>query len=1149
MDLSTCTPGQRHVVTTFDRPLVVAAGAGSGKTFTLTQRIAFSLLPNEKGESTLNSIDEVMAITYTNKAAAELRSRIKQQLLDEGLDGEALKADNAWISTIHGMCSRLLREHALEFGIDPSFELMLESESQIKFSHALENVYNRYRESAEGGLAAYLSSKDFTNAGLGSSLETEVRNLINVTHCLPDGFDALIEVSSNLSTYQMLEKALDIVEAYLSLSQYWKHTSAEEKLIGQLEDTQGLFNQALKEGVPDFKDEDFDADAFLELLMAFPLPTVNFHVKQDDGEQLHEYRLGYIKLITGTLIKSGEEKAKAKVLFARMVEEEYRQLKGKSKLDSDDLIALTVEQLDAHPELSEWCRNHFKLIMVDEFQDTNWVQVNLIKRICKEDFSNLCFVGDAQQSIYKFRGADVDVFFDVRDEIDQKNSQLDLVELPDNFRSHADILALVDKVFSHNEFFGPRFLHLDAKGAVNKNADPVFERVPRIEFAICRGAANEYRKAQARAIAERFSALRDEGESPSSMVILLGAMSNASLYVSTLREYGFQSMISGGSVLSKAIEVQLTLSLLKWFANPKSSDTLLTILLCEPFYLDDATLEAVCHSSVDENRIPLSQGFLHPDESCVGRLSEDQLQRFHRVRSCLMEAETSASMKSASYALRRLFLQSGWAGLLDAGDAGKKAVAANFLKAVSIIEGLEKGLGLPQLAADFEEHLNRAKEAPGMLSSSSSEFVRIMTVHASKGLQFPHVALAELNNGKAKTFDGLQKLGKNFACMCPHAHSVESIKRKANKLLGELEKEEDFALRSNNDPVAMLLRLRQIHKREEAEEAQRLLYVGMTRPVKSLITCIPINSKSKKELSSDPLFGALQGVLELEMDESQPVRMIDFGGKSLAKASFIDASDETEDAASVSVPRMLEFRHIDIPEKPLLLTQAEGQREFLSYTSLKHDSVFAGKIPDASAREGEDHVATDLGSTFHLIAQKAILDFSSSNNAPELTCPDRMFIDKAASKAQLSESQLTRLHSALNRWFGSDLAHELCKYSSIEAELPFTVAVRKDNQELKLEGSIDALASNPGSGSALLVDYKTGGSNQESYELCLKKHLLQAQCYAYALLDAGFSEIEACFVRVEHESKAELNQPQIVRYHFTADDRASLVQAIFEHRP
>ena len=1147
MDLSTCTPGQRHVVTTLDHPLAVAAGAGSGKTFTLTQRIAWSLLPNESGESALNSIDEVMAITYTNKAAAELRSRIKQQLLEEGLTDEALKVDNAWISTIHGMCSRLLREHALEFGIDPSFELMLESESQIGFSHALENTFNRLSESADSSLRTYLSSKPlFDNGGFGKTIEADVHALIDLTHCLPDGFDALIEVTSNLSACQILEKTLDLVEAYLSYSQSWKHTSSEERLIAQFEDAQSLLNRALSEGIPDFKDEGFDAEAFFALLASVPLTASNFHSKQPDGEQLHDYRVEYLKLLFGAYLICGENEASARILFARMVEEEYCRLKGKSKLDSDDLIALTVEQLDAHPELSEWCRKHFKLVMVDEFQDTNWVQVDLIKRICKEDFSNFCVVGDAQQSIYKFRGADVEVFFDVRDEIARENPDLEIVELPDNFRSHADILAMVDKVFSQNEFFGPRFLHLDAKGAVNNNADPVFERIPRIEFAICRGQADEERLVLARAIAKRFAALRDEGESPSSMVILLGAMSNASLYVSALREYGFQSMISGGSVLSKAIEVQLTLALLKWFANPKSSDVLLSILLCEPFYLDDVTLEALCHSSAEELRIPLAEGFLHPEESCVHRLSEQQQQRFEKVRACLMGAEDCACLKSASLALRRLFLQSGWAALLDAGDAGKKAQAANFLKALNIIEGLEKGSGLPKLAADFGEHLNRSKEAPGMLCSSSSEFVRIMTVHASKGLQFPHVALAELKDGKARGFDGLQKLGKGFACMCAYTPSNVSDNKKPNKLLEQLEKEEDIANCSTTDPVAMYLYLKESRKREEAEEAQRLLYVGMTRPVKSLITCIPLDHS--KEISGKPLFGALQGALGLEMDESQPVKMIDYGGGSLAKASFIEASDEVEDAFCATASNVLEFRHLHIPERPLRLPQAKEQREFLSYTSLKHDFVSSDKECASATVSSSNSSATDFGTVFHTIAQKAILDYKASSSAVSLVRPSKAFVDGLASRACLSEVQLQRLDLALNRWFASDLAHELCNHENIAAELPFTVAVHKGNQELKLEGSIDALAFDGESGRALLVDYKTGGSSQESYEQCRRKHLLQAQCYAYALLDAGFTRIDACFVRVEQASEQNPGQAQTLRYGFTAEDRESLAQAIIEHR-
>ena len=94
-------PQQLEIVKTFDEPLFVSAGAGSGKTFTLTRRIVWALSP-ESGPY-LSSIDELLAITFTNKAAAELRERIRAALIDEGMVEEALKVDGAWISTIHGM--------------------------------------------------------------------------------------------------------------------------------------------------------------------------------------------------------------------------------------------------------------------------------------------------------------------------------------------------------------------------------------------------------------------------------------------------------------------------------------------------------------------------------------------------------------------------------------------------------------------------------------------------------------------------------------------------------------------------------------------------------------------------------------------------------------------------------------------------------------------------------------------------------------------------------------------------------------------------------------------------------------------------------------------------------------------------------------
>ena len=111
MDFSTFKEGQLRCVKTLDAPVAVSAGAGSGKTFTLTQRIAWALLPGSgaDGAPFLEDIDQVLAITFTDKAAGEIKSRVKATLAAEGMAAQALKVDDAWISTIHGMCSRILR--------------------------------------------------------------------------------------------------------------------------------------------------------------------------------------------------------------------------------------------------------------------------------------------------------------------------------------------------------------------------------------------------------------------------------------------------------------------------------------------------------------------------------------------------------------------------------------------------------------------------------------------------------------------------------------------------------------------------------------------------------------------------------------------------------------------------------------------------------------------------------------------------------------------------------------------------------------------------------------------------------------------------------------------------------------------------------
>lgn len=142
LDLSGLNDNQRAIVQTLDEPLFVAAGAGSGKTFTLTQRIAWALSPGSgtDGKPFLDDISQILVITFTNAAAREIKERVRPTLRQCGLREQALNVDSAWISTIHGMCSRILKRHALDLNIDPEFSIASENEVNELRGNALQHV-------------------------------------------------------------------------------------------------------------------------------------------------------------------------------------------------------------------------------------------------------------------------------------------------------------------------------------------------------------------------------------------------------------------------------------------------------------------------------------------------------------------------------------------------------------------------------------------------------------------------------------------------------------------------------------------------------------------------------------------------------------------------------------------------------------------------------------------------------------------------------------------------------------------------------------------------------------------------------------------------------------------------------------------------
>ena len=1229
MNLDRCTKGQRTVVTTLDAPLMVSAGAGSGKTFTLTQRVAFALSP-EAGEAGLSSVDELLAITFTTKAAAELKGRIKGLLLSEGLEGEALKVDDAWVSTIHGMAARILREHALEVGLDPAFQVIGEVEAGELLTEAAERVVARAREAGAGPVHELLSREKLQGSSFNDRGAVDFALAIaERVHAMPRGFTGLVEAPVPVSPSLVVRCACEAAAEMRAAAEAWSKPSKTkvaflERLEAAVEAAEAWLADAPNTG---FADADFDADGFGAVFYGFPL-TTGAAVGKADAPAFEAWQEAMVELEREVRAGLSVRWQAAVTMLAREIEDEFARCKGPSRLDNGDLLTRCAAALSDHPSIAESLRQRFRIIMVDEFQDTDRLQVDIVGRIAQPGFANVCTVGDAQQSIYRFRGADVNVFTEYRSDLAVRAGADALVQLDWNFRSHGDVLALVERIFSQPTVFGDDFLRLEARGAVNKEPDALFDGGARPRVCLsavhypARGFdASRARDAGAEAVAEHFAELAAAGARPGQMVILLGKMTHAHRYAAALRARGIPSMIAGGSVFSRLPEPALVSALLRWAVNASDDEALYQVLASPLFAISDDVLLALASSTDDDGccRRRLAAGFLSPqgdDQARALGLSENDLAALAMARRQLLAFGRRARTGDAAGALRGLLVGSGLLDRLQ--DAGVDGLAqgANFAKALRLVADMEPASqGVASVSAAFDAHLACAKEAPGALAAAEGDFVRIMTVHASKGLEFPHVAVADLKDGResagslvVENVGPLSFAAASRAPEGPWADAAAKYDRQAKKLGCD---DDDELLALFEDATSAPDRLRGLscgrrygalaaYARAQAlAEARRLLYVALTRASRSLFVSMVFKRDPAKGYGDTGIFEDIHDALPWGCEGARAVSELDYGGSAPARVVFrqlgaeedaegTEDADSSADAGDLGDPGaygggeavdstgegegggsgedsggsfVVAVRE-ELPA-PALLPYNFARAQLYSYTSLsgthahsdepatedEEGAAVPAPVPASEAiasREGDTapESATALGTAFHRLAQQAI----ERSEQGALFTPGEAAIAAQIQKEGLSADQQKRLRTALARWLASDEAARFAAYENRAAEVPFIVqvpAVPSDasvagaGESFFLEGEIDGLADN-GDGAAFLIDYKTGGRDDETAAELDAKHRLQASCYAYALMRAGYTSVEAHFLRIERPSAENPRDPQIVPYRFETADLPAL---------
>lgn len=1215
MDLSTLMPQQLQIVKTLDRPLFVSAGAGSGKTFTLTRRIVYALSP-ESGPF-VEHLDQVLAITFTKDAAAEIRDRVRRALIDEGMDEEALTVDDAWISTIHGMCSRILRAHALELGIDPEFTVLTDTDELM--DQAVEHVLGRatapdaapeLAASLKALYAWYPMAGEGGSFGGGTTIKGLVRDLLELSSQLPGGMDDARVARGQADTSALA----DAYRAALGASK-----AATEKA------------QTALDAIDAFEASGKTMEDAARLMMSCTMPRAS---KAFPKEQVELLKAEAADAFINIVLACGGPALDALVGLARSVEAEYRALKAaQSALDNNDLLRMAYEALRDYPAIRAAYEGRFKMVMIDEFQDTDQMQVDLIRYLTGAGERALCTVGDAQQSIYRFRGAEVEVFRRQERKVGALGAVVaagtpgavlaasgapagELVKLVRNFRSHDEVLRYVARVFD-GDTGGLMQGFLDLEPSDKREDKLRAEASRRQALLVVGGSTQERTQAKARAIAERFHALVKAGQPQGDMVLLLGRMTNADVYAQAFRDQGLDCVIAGGSVFAQAAEVQTIRALVCALANPADTAQGLMPLLASPMFALGAQEFLALATKLDDqtgetSRRNIDAGIM--SDCDVPGLQD--LPLLTRAREVLRYAFRRVGRDSFAVIARDVVNASGWfVRLAQRGPEGK-AIAANVLKALDAVAEAEAEVGNSprSIALAFDRFL-AGKEAPGALNEEGNGAVRIMTVHASKGLEYPVVAVSECFGVRKSTgaaqmgrveggaqvvalparFDGVKLADGTFVKGDDVKKQFEhAFKGKGTSLWLSPELMDDVC--ATGSPAEAFVRLRNDDLQLSLEERARLLYVAMTRARELVILAMDVAVSRGKvpapsfDVESDLTYDVLRRILpgrglgmpqldadHLVFDNSQPgdyelisLANFTFGEQTFEANASLDAEgrlvrgDAEAEGAGADVRAAVPGPADPEPDAfELVYPQAVGvrmgtcpypARDSYSYSSIAaalhaetEDRAAEARVPmDEAGNDAESDgsemtdadVATvepvgnpvALGSAFHAACQWLIEMGADELPAERADALTRLW--------HLTPDQRERFDVALNRWLKSAARADLLAWPCVRAEVPFFSLGCEDEDIARYgayaEGAIDALATDPADPSrALVIDYKTGGTPDETPEQLREKHALQARVYSDVLHKAGYETVTVKFVRVEQPDPTlfvEPAEPQVVTY-------------------
>jgi ATP-dependent exoDNAse (exonuclease V) beta subunit len=1077
------TAEQLSAIERRDGDLLLDAGAGSGKTSVLVER--FTRAVREDGVD----VGRILAITFTDKAAAELRERIRSRLRELGCEAEARDTEGAYISTIHGFCARVLRTHALAAGLDPSFTVLEAQDAEQLAAAAFDAALADAALSGSGAELIASHGPGVLRAAI-LGVHDELRSRGQIRPELPvvaaaDGGALTSARAAAVAAARAVAAELGALpEPGVRVTQALDALARAEAVIGA--------------------EELWPGD-----LYAIGLPARNgaTALKSDACE---EYRTALDVLRTAVV--AGFAVASRDALNALLVAfaERYAALKrARSAVDFEDL-ELMARELLSRPEIGGRYRERFLHVMVDELQDTNRVQLELVDLLGGAGVQFM--VGDAQQSIYGFRHADVELFEQRGREMEERGAR---ASLQTNFRSRPEILTALNAAFAN--VWGERFRPLVPGREPDSSLAPASSE-PLTELIIIdkaadwetEGLAAPWRLAEARALAGRVAELIQSGQrTAGEVVVLTRATTDLQAYERALEDAGVPTYVIGGRGYWNHPQVVQMVSYLRALANPLDEEALYACLV-----------SPLCGLSLD--------GLVLVAAGARDELSAEDGERLERFEAWFAVERVAAARHGVEALIERAMDASGYDAAVLGMPGGRRRMA-NVRKLMRLGRGWEarSGLDLRGFLTFVEQRAwgvgagatgagggasgaGRESEAP--VESEGLDAVRLMTIHRAKGLEFPVVCVADLGRGPTYRAE-LIRIGRDAGAP-------------GDRSQGEVGQGPRLGLRLGRPGTAARVPAldyddlgREQVAADEAEE-RRLFYVAMTRAQERLILsgAAKMDTWEKGNRGTPIDWIAPAFAPDIAQRVGEPSFTTDLG----VSVRFVSEDDSGGlfHLSGGKVPQSAPLPGTSAPQIPTGTTEtlSSPQISSLSYSSLAlyercgyrfYAERLLGLPQERVRGEGATQgslSATDRGTLAHAILQGLSL-----------------------SRPMVSDDLPAEVRPLIEAFAASDVRARLAAASGVRREQRFAFPLGP----VLVTGTFDVLAVEA-DGHSLVVDYKTdrlGGEPPAA--VADREYSTQRLVYALAALRAGARQVEVVHLFLQDAANP-------VSRSFGSDDQAGL---------